>query len=120
MNIEKIYKIRRKSDGLFSLGGERFSKTGKIWKNIGHVRNHLRQSYKQYRGFKDRYELITYTVTVDEHSVVSLDEEIIILADKIKKEAEDKANWHKEYDLKRAALELNRIKEQFPDLLKGY
>lgn len=38
-----IYKIRRKSDGLFSTGGNcpKFTKVGKTWKAIGHVKNHL-------------------------------------------------------------------------------
>jgi len=45
----KIYKIRRKSDGLFSTGGmvPKWSKTGKTWNQIGHFKNHLNQ-------FKDR------------------------------------------------------------------
>lgn len=47
----KIYKIRRKSDGLFSTGGvsPSWSKTGKTWNQIGHLKNHLNQ-------FKDRYD----------------------------------------------------------------
>jgi hypothetical protein len=40
----KIYKIRRKSDGLFSCGGTYypfFSKDGKIWTSIGGLKIHL-------------------------------------------------------------------------------
>jgi len=39
----KLYKIRRISDGLFSMGGmyPYFSKVGKTWNTIGHLRNHL-------------------------------------------------------------------------------
>lgn len=39
----KIYKIRRKSDGLFSTGGltPRFTKTGKTWNQIGHLKSHF-------------------------------------------------------------------------------
>ena len=38
-----IYKIRRKSDGLFSSGGTgpRFSATGKVWTTLGALKNHL-------------------------------------------------------------------------------
>lgn len=38
-----VYKIRRKSDGLFSTGGTSpsFSKTGKTWGTIGHLKSHL-------------------------------------------------------------------------------
>jgi hypothetical protein len=40
-----VYKIRRKSDGLFSTGGmsPNWSKTGKTWNAIGHLKNHLHQ-----------------------------------------------------------------------------
>jgi len=40
-----VFKIKRKSDGLFSMGGSspRFNKTGKIWKQKGHLTNHLNQ-----------------------------------------------------------------------------
>lgn len=39
------FMIRRKTDGLFSRGGSapRFSKNGKIWRNIGHVKLHIRE-----------------------------------------------------------------------------
>ena len=41
----KIYKIRNKETGLFSKGGSNtlniWSKTGKSWSNIGHLKNHL-------------------------------------------------------------------------------
>lgn len=39
----KIYRIRRKSDGLFSTGGmsPRFTKKGKIWQGLGPLKNHL-------------------------------------------------------------------------------
>jgi hypothetical protein len=40
-----IYKIRRRSDGLFSSGGTcpSFSKKGKVWTARGHVTSHLSQ-----------------------------------------------------------------------------
>lgn len=39
----KIYRIRRKKDGLFSMGGScpKFSKKGKIWQGLGPLKNHL-------------------------------------------------------------------------------
>ena len=44
MTIE-VYKIRRKTDGLFSTGGECpfFNKKGKTWSARGHVTSHLSQ-----------------------------------------------------------------------------
>ena len=39
----KLYKIRRKSDGLFSAGGysPRWTKIGKVWRTLGPLKNHL-------------------------------------------------------------------------------
>lgn len=38
-----FYKIRNKNTGLFSKGGQnpRFTKNGKTWNNLGHVKTHL-------------------------------------------------------------------------------
>jgi hypothetical protein len=38
-----VYKIRRKSDGLYSNGGQEpiFSKRGKIWMGVGDIKNHF-------------------------------------------------------------------------------
>lgn len=38
-----VYKIRRKSDGLFALGGDRaaFGPKGKTWSGLGPLKNHL-------------------------------------------------------------------------------
>jgi hypothetical protein len=46
------YQIQR-SDGLFSTGGywPRFSKRGKIWRTIGHLKAHLRY----FSNLKNRY-----------------------------------------------------------------
>lgn len=42
-----VYKIRRRSDRMFSTGGRipNFTKTGKYWKQRGHLTNHLRHVY---------------------------------------------------------------------------
>lgn len=44
MAEEIFYKIRRRSDGLFSNGGTspRFTNKGKIWKTIGYIKSHLK------------------------------------------------------------------------------
>ena len=47
---DKMYKIRRKTDGMYSLGGTfckpAFTKNGKMWKSIGALRTHLGTSYE--------------------------------------------------------------------------
>jgi len=39
-----IYKIRHADSGLYSTGGTtpKWTKTGKTWNNIGHLKSHLR------------------------------------------------------------------------------
>lgn len=46
----KVYRIRDK-DGRYSSGGQDpdFTKAGKTWANIGHVKNHIRQFMGRYR-----------------------------------------------------------------------
>ena len=53
-NKTTIFKIRRKSDGLFSAGGSTptFTKLGKLWKMQGHLTNHLRQLHNGIGTFK--------------------------------------------------------------------
>jgi hypothetical protein len=53
--ILKFYKVRRKSDGLFSCGGqgEKFNMTGKTWNNIGHVKNYLWQIIPYYFRYRE-------------------------------------------------------------------
>lgn len=45
MANQKLYKIRDPATGLYSMGGvdPRWTKKGKVWTNIGHLKNHLRQ-----------------------------------------------------------------------------
>jgi hypothetical protein len=63
-----IYRIKNIKTGLYSCGGygsARWSKAGKIWKNIGHVKSHLnnvvpRKSYMSNdveNWFLESYEL---------------------------------------------------------------
>jgi len=41
-----VYKILRVRDGLYKDNGfnDKFSKTGKIWKKLSHVRSHIEQN----------------------------------------------------------------------------
>lgn len=50
----KLYRIRNINTGLYSLGGgsPRWNKTGKVWKNIGQLKNHL----NIYREIQARYQ----------------------------------------------------------------
>ena len=50
----KIYKIRRRSDGLYSTGGAHpsFSKKGKTWDTLGHVSSHVGNNLGNYGDIK--------------------------------------------------------------------
>lgn len=71
MAEQYVYKIRKKSDGLFSTGGSRprFTKKGKVWASIGHIRNHLNlplgysdiPAWTQYVNVRD-LEVVQYAV----------------------------------------------------------
>lgn len=62
-----IYKICRKSDGLFSTGGEnpKFNDKGKKWNARGHVTSHLSQFKHTFKLYSD-CDIIAYEVTEDE------------------------------------------------------
>lgn len=73
-----IFKIRRKSDGLFSTGGTSpsFNAKGKVWKARNHVTSHMKQIGYQYYNpkTKDDYyrdcEVVEYEVVETEVSAV--------------------------------------------------
>lgn len=56
----KVYKIKRRTDNLYSNGGERpeFTKVGKLWVNKGSLKNHL-SNVRNIARYKD-CEIITY------------------------------------------------------------
>lgn len=58
--MAEVYKIRRKGDGLFSMGGMSpyFKKTGKIWKRRADLSNHLNLLYN--KNVYNDCEIITY------------------------------------------------------------
>ncbi len=72
----KVYKIQRKSDGLFSKGGTNihFAEKGKTWNARGHVTSHLAQL--------DRYEKQKYVgCSVVEFEIVETVAEEIPVSD---------------------------------------
>jgi hypothetical protein len=95
----KIYKIRDKSTGLFSKGGTStynlWTKEGKSWSNIGHIKNHINQFLN--KGVKSKHypydnaEIVEIEVNYDEcfkTDVEHLTKKLI----ENKKEAEEEYN----------------------------
>lgn len=61
----KIYRIRNRETGLFSTGGKHptWSKNGKIWKTLGHVKSHMSQvSHLFIEEYISQSEVIEYEV----------------------------------------------------------
>lgn len=68
MSQVPFFKIRRKTDGLFSMGGSNpsFNKKGKTWTGKGHITNHVRQLDRRW-GKPDPYEdceLVTCEIVI--------------------------------------------------------
>lgn len=59
---QKVYKIRRKSDGLFSSGGSapHFTNKGKTWSQKGHVTSHINMLGKYVSGYYSDCEIVEY------------------------------------------------------------
>jgi hypothetical protein len=91
----KIYKIKDKTTGLFSKGGTQplgiWTKEGKSWSNIGHLKSHINQFIN--KGVKtvhypyDNAEMVEIEVNYDECFKMDVDEMTAKLI-KSKKEAE--------------------------------
>ena len=77
-----IYKLRRKTDGLFSTGClcPYFTKLGKVWKSIPYIKTHLRQ-LKDPEVYAE-CEVVEYEIT--EKTIYPLDE--------VKKDLPDRAD----------------------------
>ncbi len=60
------YKIRRRTDGLFSTGGDNpeFIVNGKIWKQIGHIKNHLNLIFKEAKDLYNDCDLVTFEYVI--------------------------------------------------------
>lgn len=58
-----LYKIQNKVTGEFSKGGEvpKFGKVGKVWKHLGHLKNHLRQ----FKEIPEEWEVLVYLISTE-------------------------------------------------------
>ena len=112
-----VYKIRRKSDGLFSGGGTswvRFSKKGKIWKQQNHLTSHLNQIDNTTRQAYDDCEIVCYEVVETPLQESMTITEYLHERDLIKQERERKAEERYEAIQKEARRkEFEKLKEEF-------
>ena len=105
---ETIYKIKRRSDGLFSKGGcdPVFDKRGKIWRHIGHLKSHLNQPDFD-RPYKD-CEIVVLRVVETQVDTLSLED--LLAENEIRTKARDRALQKRLLNAKRQAAE-SAVKE---------
>ena len=95
----KVYKIRDEN-GLYSNGGMNpsFTKAGKAWNNIGHLKNHLRQFFDRtmYRGrtaeLYDNAEIIAIEIVETEVEKIPVPDMIIEMLEKDVQEIQKRAD----------------------------
>ena len=107
----QVFKIRNEK-GFFSSGGKHpnWTKNGKTWSNIGHIKNHL----NLVRGNKyDNAIIVGYEL--EEHEVFSMP--IKIMLDELNKSKEEKQN---KLDEEYKKLREDRERKMLADLKLRY
>ena len=116
------FKIRRKSDGLFSNGGvsPSFTKSGKTWTNRGGLTQHLtivdnRSGYGKQGRVYDGCEVVEVEVTRLEVGTSSVQNYLNVLGEKKKeKQRKVEASSKRERE-RRERAELTRLKARYPE-----
>jgi len=115
--IDIVYKIRRKSDGLFSMGGSNphFNKTGKIWKQKGHLTNHLNQMWND--NIKVRYsrecEIVLYEIIEKEIGEMTIGQYLNEREDRLRKEKEERQSRIDAFNKEKRREEYEKLKKEF-------
>ncbi|MDE2095737.1 MAG: hypothetical protein KGL39_00640 [Patescibacteria group bacterium] len=125
----KVYKLRRKSDGLYSTGGTDpnfVACKGKEWKNIGHLKNHLVMfSSNRYYGGPhsnhkktqfDNLEIVEYEGIRTEKSVQSVADYVDGLRQRSKKNQLVRCRRKAESAVERAEKELEQARSKLNNL----
>lgn len=120
MNKQTFYKIRRKSDGLYSKGGmnPRFTKTGKTWSNIGHLKNHFHWvSNNEYSDCEVvTFEMVELSAVPVGNTIVDLEREKELKDAKWKVESIKSSISHKDNDVKLLKQGLARAQQTLKNL----
>lgn len=113
--IKTVYKIRRKSDGLYSTGGMQpsFSKKGKVWNNRGALTNHF--NLVTYRRVYDNCEVVTVEVTAIEADTEDASAWTAAIANKKLKLEQDRKAAREAAREQQELAELRRLKAKYGD-----
>lgn len=109
----KVFRIRDKN-GLYSTGGQspNFTKGGKTWSNIGHVKSHLRQFDGRFLEVYAEAEIVCVEYT--EKDVESFD--ILDFMDDLnKQDIEENTSEYREKYLKEKRARILLLKEERKD-----
>lgn len=111
-----IYKVRRKTDGLFSMGGTTpsFGKKGKSWQHKGYLTRHLQELYQASKKMYLRdCEIVQYELTEVELDPIDIVDYIKEVSDnKAKKQADAKRKM-KDYQKAIRKQEFEKLKLEF-------
>lgn len=122
--MKTIFRIRRKSDGLFSAGGNspKFDEEGKVWRARNHVTSHMTQIGKQYYDpkTKDDYyrdcEVVEYEIVEKEiRTIPALEWEETPETRKAKQLQEERRI---QYDLERASVRKKQLEAELAEIDK--
>jgi hypothetical protein len=117
--MKTVYKIRRKSDGLFSTGGmsPHFNEKGKIWNQRGHVSNHMANFRKsELDRFYGNCEVVLYQVEETELETLPATEWKVTKETARAKELQEQRR--REYMIEYKKREIKRLEQQLEVLKK--
>ena len=111
---EKLFKIMRVPDGLFSTGGAcpRFTKKGKNWRQRGHITSHMNQLSSPAKIYAD-CRIVEYELTMTEIDSMAVSSYVELIR---QRKVEDE---QKRKEAQKAA-ELNRQRQTYLELKKKF
>lgn len=125
--MDKLYKIRNKETGQFSKGGVTrniWTKGGKTWTNIGHVKSHLNQYLTSNgdMGYLYPYlhaEIVEVEVNYDD--AFSYDVNILVgeMADDKEKKSKKALELHQKWVEEQERKKFGELAKKYPEWLKG-
>jgi hypothetical protein len=120
----KLFKIRNKETGEFSKGGTSgwniWTKGGKTWTNIGHVKSHLNQFLRHYINDNERYpyhnaEIVEVEVDYDDCFAYDVDVLVEEIDNKNKEKERQSEELYKKWIEKREKQQLAELKKKYPN-----
>ena len=122
MNTKTVYKIRRKSDGLFSMGGSwpSFNKNGKIWKQKGHLTSHLNLIFENCirteRNHYDDCEIVAYQlIEMPIGPAMSIEQYMHIAKQKKDEKLRKQQEYREKVEKQKRLAQYEKLKQEFDE-----